>query len=293
MAGMLSFFSVVREPLYVGDDYDGRVGLHCPVARMDRAHRHDELEFNLALNGTATYLLNDRTYKMRRNTVVWIFPEQDHILLDISDDYEMWIAIFRPALVERICTSEESRVLRHCDPEGIFAKPIEATQANDLSAHFERTRHFKEDRALYNAALGFGLLLAWKTFQTADCVTVGSNLHPSVEAALRLTRKEGDFLSIPEIARESGLSQSRLSRLFRMQTGLSLTEFRNRIRIERFQRMYGAGSRISMLRAALEAGFGSYPQFHRVFRQVVGVSPQQHYRRPEREPSTKRDSREV
>jgi AraC-like DNA-binding protein len=29
-----------------------------------------------------------------------------------------------------------------------------------------------------------------------------------------------------------------------------------------------------MIQAALEAGFGSYPQFHRVFRQTHGVGPQ-------------------
>jgi AraC-like DNA-binding protein len=33
-----------------------------------------------------------------------------------------------------------------------------------------------------------------------------------------------------------------------------------------------------MTAAALEAGFGSYPQFHRVFKQLTGKTPQQ-YRR--------------
>jgi AraC-like DNA-binding protein len=30
-----------------------------------------------------------------------------------------------------------------------------------------------------------------------------------------------------------------------------------------------------MLDAALEAGFGSYPQFHRVFKRMMGHSPMQ------------------
>jgi AraC-like DNA-binding protein len=34
-----------------------------------------------------------------------------------------------------------------------------------------------------------------------------------------------------------------------------------------------------MLDAALEAGFGSYPQFHRVFKRVIGCSPGSYRRR--------------
>jgi AraC-like DNA-binding protein len=35
----------------------------------------------------------------------------------------------------------------------------------------------------------------------------------------------------------------------------------------------------TLLEAALSAGFGSYPQFHRVFRQVTGCSPAEYRER--------------
>ncbi|MGH7992300.1 MAG: helix-turn-helix domain-containing protein, partial [Limisphaerales bacterium] len=62
------------------------------------------------------------------------------------------------------------------------------------------------------------------------------------------------------------------------QTGVALADFRNRQRIERFLQLYGTGQRLTMLNAALAAGFGSYPQFHRVFKRVLGCSPG-HYRK--------------
>jgi transcriptional regulator GlxA family with amidase domain len=80
------------------------------------------------------------------------------------------------------------------------------------------------------------------------------------------------------LAHRSGLSASRLSRLFKEQTGFALVDFRNRQRISRFLEIYGTGQRQTMLNAAMDAGFGSYPQFHRVFRQVMGSSPAE-YRR--------------
>jgi hypothetical protein len=61
--------------------------------------------------------------------------------------------------------------------------------------------------------------------------------------------------------------------LFKQQTGVALVDFRNRQRVEKFLAIYRTGQRTTMLDAALEAGFGSYPQFHRVFKRVMGCSP--------------------
>ena len=56
------------------------------------------------------------------------------------------------------------------------------------------------------------------------------------------------------------------------------TQYRNRQRLERFIQLYGQGQRINMLEAALTAGFGSYPQFYRVFRDFMGCTPQEYKR---------------
>lgn len=44
-------------------------------------------------------------------------------------------------------------------------------------------------------------------------------------------------------------------------------------RTERPRQDYGRGRRTTALAAALEAGFGSYAQFHRVFREQTGRNP--------------------
>lgn len=57
----------------------------------------------------------------------------------------------------------------------------------------------------------------------------------------------------------------------------SLARYRNQQRIERFLRLQKSGAEPflsgSLLSAALEAGFGSYAQFFRVFSEVMGCSP--------------------
>lgn len=68
------------------------------------------------------------------------------------------------------------------------------------------------------------------------------------------------------------LSDSRIARLFKAEMGMSLVEYRNRLRLERFSSVLNEKGD-NLLEAALEAGFGSYTQFHRVFVTLRGMTP--------------------
>jgi AraC-like DNA-binding protein len=78
-------------------------------------------------------------------------------------------------------------------------------------------------------------------------------------------------LSAATLARQHGVSVSRLARAFKLETGMSIVEHRNRLRLRRFFQLVEGGQ--GLLPAALGAGFGSYAQFHRVFRAEHKRSP--------------------
>src|SRR4029079_5024394 len=63
-----------------------------------------------------------------------------------------------------------------------------------------------------------------------------------------------------EIAGKLDISLSRLARVFKGEMGMSLVEYRNRLRLDRFGVLLDKG-RTNLLEAALAAGFGSYAQF--------------------------------
>jgi AraC-like DNA-binding protein len=79
-------------------------------------------------------------------------------------------------------------------------------------------------------------------------------------------------LSGKTMAKKVGISLSRLARLFKSEIGLSLVEYRNRLRLERFFGLVDSGNN-NLLEAALASGFGSYAQFHRVFCNVYKARP--------------------
>ena len=80
-----------------------------------------------------------------------------------------------------------------------------------------------------------------------------------------------------EIAGALNISLSRLARVFKTIKGMSLVEYRNGLRLERFVAMLDGGC-TNLLEAALDSGFGSYAQFHRVFRARLQVTPRAYLR---------------
>jgi len=82
----------------------------------------------------------------------------------------------------------------------------------------------------------------------------------------------GEPLSLEQVARAANMSAFYFCKVFKSGTGLTLTHYIARARIERTKQMLlNPNTRIS--EAAYEAGFQSLSQFNRVFRRIAGESP--------------------
>jgi AraC-like DNA-binding protein len=95
--------------------------------------------------------------------------------------------------------------------------------------------------------------------------------HPLVQKVTRLLADDPS-LTCSQLAEHIHLSAGRLARTFKREAQISVVDHRNDLRLARFlDRVDGDGG--NFLEAALDAGFGSYAQFHRVFRARFGRAP--------------------
>jgi AraC-like DNA-binding protein len=101
-----------------------------------------------------------------------------------------------------------------------------------------------------------------------------SERSPLVEQVLRSLHRD-PLVSGQELANQLSVSPGHVARSFKSEIGISLVEYRNRLRIERFFRLVEEGGG-NLFDAASEAGFGSYAQFHRVFRRMLGTTPREY-----------------
>ena len=268
----------MRQRLQLPAALDGSVWRYGNAASANRRHTHAEPEFNLVTRGSGTYLVGNRRYGIRRGDLLWLFPAQEHVLIEQSSEFEMWIAVFRRKAVKHSATDADALALLQPSLEGETCRRLTQADLMRLEGLCAELAGDRERPGLFNAGLSYALLHAWQCFERASEVAV-QDVHPAVERAARLIRDQVASLSLDEMAHRAGLSPARLSRLFKQQTGFAIADFRNRKRLERFFEIYGTGQRHTMLAAALEAGFGSYAQFHRIFRRNVGCSPEEYRRK--------------
>jgi AraC-like DNA-binding protein len=123
-----------------------------------------------------------------------------------------------------------------------------------------------------------GLLLAEMPRSRSRSFVAGfAAPHPAVTKATRMLGDDSS-LSGPDLADRLQVSPGRFARVFKSEMGVSLVRYRNQLRLERFVKIMDGGGK-TMHEAALAAGFGSYAQFHRVFRALRHTTPRDYLRR--------------
>ncbi|MDF3069016.1 MAG: helix-turn-helix protein [Polyangiaceae bacterium] len=228
-------------------------------------HHHDELEFNLGTRGVARFAVGTRRILVHPGTLLWFLPGQDHLLEAASPDFQMWIAAFKPWFVEAQQRSARSGALPTVADQ---VREVDADVCDQLS-EICRTAFAGPYEAERDELLLRLLRLALSAGRASQ--SQRASVHVAVQKSLRHLLLD-PRLGREELARRAGLGPEALSRKFADELGISLPEYRNRLRLGRFLRAIDEG-RNNLLSAALDAGFGSYSQCHRILKEQTGDSP--------------------
>lgn len=223
-------------------------------------HAHPEIEFNLIVSGKGTYFLDDCQYDLAPGTLIWLLPLQSHRLMR-SSDLDMWVASIDPDQCDEAMLSD------------LAANPCRILSSEDAIALDRLLSHIGQDTdepRLFHSGLQYAFRSAWHYTMTTSGPT-RRPMHPAVLQALSILRGSVETPTAAEIARKCGVTQGYLGQLLIDHTGWGFVEWRNRTRLERFHILYPKSE--DLLTAALDAGFGSYTQFHRVFSDLIGTTP--------------------
>jgi AraC-like DNA-binding protein len=273
---------------------------------MRTPHRHKELELNIVIQGTAEYVLADRCYRLGPGSLVWLFPGQEHMLTKADERFKMYVVVFTCELVQKLLLlGEKYRLLAADDPIGSFCRKLDMPAVQKLSRiceslcelhteeeipspayHYagqafgfkQNAEYFHPDPEILNAGLSYLITYSWHMFRHQALREDQEVMSPTVEKCLQMLRNrvEQDY-SLWELSRECGMSPNRLSRLFNEQTGMGLAEYKNRLKLELFIE-HVQKHRYGLLEACYMAGFGSYSQFYKIFRQTYGISPKAYFK---------------
>ncbi len=167
-------------------------------------------------------------------------------------------------------------ILAERDPGSVLLKTLPTRCVRLLDEIAQELSTGFQPLDCHELGLAWWLASAWNAYEHGESKDAGS-LHSAVARAMAILREEPSR-NLRTLAYETRISPSQLSRLFKRQAGVSITDFRNGLRMDAFLANGDGQPASAMFQLAKEAGFGSYAQFSRVFRRQMGCSPETYYR---------------
>jgi AraC-like DNA-binding protein len=253
------------QPFPIGTPARAHIWRHAPATRRPR-HFHAEPEINLVTAGTAAFGMGDKVLPVGAGDLLWWPPGQDHVLLDASPDFDLFVigvtaefsarvlqGVLDLACVGPIQTRLPPPIL--AEIEGICLPPCTGT---DVPAIERRVGD------LWRRAHGLR--------RSADAI------HVVTRRTMASLYQRPD-LPRSQVAQRVGAYPTEVSRYFHQDMGTTLSTFRSRVRLMRFIEAVDGGAP-SLLAAALSAGFGSYSQCHRTFHQAFACTPRDFFATP-------------
>ncbi len=162
------------------------------------------------------------------------------------------------ALNEKHFTEAQVANLRKAYFETVTVNPERYASMVTLLDHFARELSSQSEK----------LAIAANEREPAPISRARKHIHAQLDEAI----------SLPQVARIAGMSESHFCRQFKMATGMTLTEYVNRRRVEQAKhRLLHPDARVTEI--AFDIGFQSLSQFNRSFARYVGMSPTQYRQR--------------
>jgi len=289
----------VLQNLKLDLDYDGFLFL-AESARNPpslRSHHHVELEINLVARGTVTYVTGEGRFTFGPRSLLWMFPAQEHQLVNRSNDAQYYVAVFKPELINKSCRSAKYKGLKRkrSQEDSVLHTVLAPETFGFLRRMMDHIMEGSLDPDLLNREAGFGvksdfryrhgdpdalnaglrhlLLFCWRLQLAGTSRQRALSLHPAISKAITLLGDDNRDGSLTELSRQCGMSATHFSRLFSSQVGVPLNRYRNSLRLARFWELLRKPVQPTIMQAVYDAGFGSYAQFYKVFFDAYGQGP--------------------
>jgi AraC-like DNA-binding protein len=243
-------------------------------------HFHGQLECLLVRRGTATLHLATEAQVVREGQLCWILPGVPHVMGDFSSDFDMWVVELDTSLVDEcwaaiVPTGPSERQAPFESWSLALGERLAGRPAVDVSTDIARKLDqlaagiwaASSPATARSGLAAFGLLGLKATLASVDTrrpLSVGQLVSCLLLASPTMDRGA--------VAAELGVSEGFLSRTIHKDLGVTFVEHRARTRVAHFLALVHVKGR-NLLDAALDAGFGSYSQFHRTFSRVSGSRP--------------------
>ncbi len=241
-------------------------------------HLHSYIEIYYNIRGCRRYLINDRYYRCEKHDMFLTPALQIHkSLLYPVNEYERCIISLSSEMVEKLKSLPN-----------LQDNPFEAIFKNEVLSHKTHLSDEEHDFfinliTLYSAEddetekfIILLKILKFISYKFENDTIFEQDFAPETEADQILDFIERNFkthISVSQLAKDMGLSESRLYRMFTTETGMTIKEHLIKRRIAEAKKLLQLG--FSVKEACFASGFNDYSNFIKAFKKFEGHPPGQ------------------
>lgn len=230
-------------------------------------HTHDMYEVLYFLNGDATYVIEDRKYKLKKGDMIFIRPLKYHFIqIDSSVDYERYNILFDPKNhgVESALLLDDSveviNLLDNAIATDIFRKMDIYKRRCDQDTFESVLAHLLSE-------LFYNIYLFPAEFSGND-----ASVSPLVAEALKYINENlCTVADISEVAHHLFISESYLFKIFKRELHKTPKEYIMEKRLLMSNQKILSGESATVI--CDEMGFGNYTTFYRNYVSYFGYPP--------------------
>lgn len=261
--------------------------------RQEELHCHNCLELNFVEKGTGTYIIGGKMYPMEPGDIFVINNSEHHLALHNSEDLTLTVLILETGHL-------------WSSPSGVdYLKPFlgrsksfsnRITSAEDAYPEMQQVFAWLKKELLMETAQSDRFMDEQGSFLVTEATVnlLLALLHRHYEKKKELSKENGmdyllgpvgkvfsyinehfsEKLTLEDLAKESSLSRTYLSKYFKELTGQTLFTYIQQTRVQYASYLLQT-SKKSIAEIAVESGFETVSYFNRIFKKYYGMAPGQ------------------
>lgn len=241
------------------------------------AHWHTQLEIVAVLSGNLRAQVNGITYVMNTGDVLLCGSNDIHSY--IKSECRILLIIVSPSFIEGVSKElQNNTLLNHCVRYNDLNEEAKILISRIVSEYADIDQQDKQVSSLVFHGYCMTLLgfILNKLDYNPEVQKIKLNMYDYMCRGFEYINNHycEENINLQTIAQNIGISPCYFSRCFKMYSGYSLTEYINRKRIKKAEKLLKETDK-KITEISMECGYGSLRNFNRVYRNITGTAPQQ------------------
>lgn len=224
-------------------------------------HLHDFFEIEYIISGSGVCFIDGKKYDISPGMIFFMSPVNTHNVFIENAEYiniSFSENMCSPELLSRLTISDDATVFRLAGKDATFIKSISLELCDNLKNNE------------YSAMLLDCILT--KLINSAKPGRIEKDAPASKKAIIYIINHFRENISLSDIAGFMGLTPAYFSGLFKKETGVTFSEYLDRLRFENAKKLVLL-SDMTIQQICSESGFSNYENFIRRFKKRFGVTP--------------------